>query len=310
VYVFGLLLRGNQRPQKWMNSCSSLSLILKYASLLIVYQSQALKEQSPASKDTDNGILNSSAFLNMIDTRIGLARFTDILRKPFNYNKVDVQLVKKLTVDLYVSPGYKKYYEQHVEAIRNRLFEFYTGGNNETDSDKDSPLHQIIYIQKNKISELEYKLSQLNQLEGDVADEIVNEKHDQEIIQLQAKIDELQQTLVEQAKAYDDLNAHRIEMSKHTETLQERLSIAESKKNECDNEQTASLKATTENLAKQNQELTQMNENSAKEILALKESILALDNEKYRLNQLLAQKERKIEILEEEMRSPIAIEGL
>lgn len=78
----------------------------------------------------------------MIDGRIGLTRFTEVLRRPIASPRGGNPAVSlALATELYLTQGYRGFYEKQVEAIRNGIFDIYSGSGDA--GDKDSPQQQV-----------------------------------------------------------------------------------------------------------------------------------------------------------------------
>lgn len=119
---------------------------------------QALKDPTPGGVNEDLNLTQKS-FLGMIDNRVGLTRFNEIVRRPLSSRTSQGQA---LASELFVSKGFKSFYINQIELIRSSIFSFYTN-----DTTTESPLAQIINMQKEKILELENNLKFLNNNNGD-----------------------------------------------------------------------------------------------------------------------------------------------
>jgi chromosome segregation ATPase len=109
----------------------------------------------------DDSILNRKSFLSMIDGRIGLNRFTDILKRPLAKRAPS----KGTTTDaghaasFFISAAFEAFYQRQVDAIRAGIFEFYTGSAGAAPG--DAMQQQLIEMQKDRIAELETLVAEL-----------------------------------------------------------------------------------------------------------------------------------------------------
>jgi chromosome segregation ATPase len=109
----------------------------------------------------DDSILNRKSFLSMIDGRIGLNRFTDILKRPLAKRAPS----KGTTTDaghaasFFISAAFDAFYQRQVDAIRAGIFEFYTGSAGAAPG--DAMQQQLIEMQKDRIAELETLVAEL-----------------------------------------------------------------------------------------------------------------------------------------------------
>lgn len=114
----------------------------------------ALPTNINQSNSTESSFMHSrTSFLSMIDNRIGLNRFMDILRRPLQGNS-SVQ-----NNNFFITKGFRSYFEQQVEMIRVNMYEIFVDPNGINSANKtvdsSNNLIQIIEVQKNRISELE-----------------------------------------------------------------------------------------------------------------------------------------------------------
>ena len=111
----------------------------------------------------ENSIFSRRAFLSMIDARIGLNRFNEILKKPLTLLGSKKIAGANPYDGLFDLPGFKEFYEHQVDSIKEIIFELYSGGaNNGSNIGGDSVQLEVIASQKAKIQELEEKLSQIS----------------------------------------------------------------------------------------------------------------------------------------------------
>lgn len=114
----------------------------------------------------DDTVVNKRTFLSMIDSRIGLNRFTEMMKKPLRAGGNSGGAVSLAT--LFVSPGFKTFYESQVDGIRSGIFQFYAGGGGRhqisANGEGADPSQQqaLIDIQHSRIAELEAILASTN----------------------------------------------------------------------------------------------------------------------------------------------------
>jgi hypothetical protein len=116
--------------------------------------------EKEGSSTLDSVRLTRKSFLNVIETRIGLPRFSDLLKRPITSGKRGQ--TKDTMKNLFFSSGFETFYRAQVESIRSRIYTFYAGDGDGADSGSDSSLRMIVDIQKEKILELERVLAANN----------------------------------------------------------------------------------------------------------------------------------------------------
>lgn len=98
-----------------------------------------------------SGGISKAALLSMIDGRIGLPRFTELLKLPLGQ-----RTSKSSTLgSLFFLPSFRRFYERLVDAVMQSLFEHYSGNLDASSSSEK----QIIAIQQSRIAELEAALA-------------------------------------------------------------------------------------------------------------------------------------------------------
>ena len=97
------------------------------------------------------GLIQKRMFIGMIDSRIGLSRFTESLKKALLPSQASTYS------QLFVSDGFKAFYIKQFEAIKTGIISFYAGSSSSSLS--DSPQQQVIEMQQLRIAELEQALS-------------------------------------------------------------------------------------------------------------------------------------------------------
>lgn len=232
--------------------------------------------------------LTRRSFLGMIDSRIGLTRFMEILKRPvLSQVATSPQSSASLASDIFFTKGFKAFYDSQLEQIRAGIYNHY--GVSRSETDKDSAYQQVIQMQLVTIAELEEKLRNFNgglgaplspvlSGEGMNAKEISSqeEKLRKEIEDMISDIEELTQTR----------NLVEMEMKTSLEDMRIRAETAES--------------ALHDVVIRQRQDKDEMT--------ILKQSILDLNEEKEKLQELISQRDRKIELMEGEMSSGLSLE--
>ena len=117
----------------------------------------------------------------MINSKIGLTRFTDILKRPLLIaaprsssgtapgsasNAASFETTSPLSYSsksFFFCRSYKKFYVKQVDRIVGTIFDFYTGANALKNDSASSPYEQVIEMQKQKITELQHQLCDYTQ---------------------------------------------------------------------------------------------------------------------------------------------------
>lgn len=117
---------------------------------------------SEGSGVRDSTLLNRESFLSVIDTRIGLTRFNELLRRPLKSTHTAINSTNTssggssssssgdVTDQFFFSVGYEEFYRSQVECIRSSIFSFYSGA--------DEGMKCIMERQEQRIAELESML--------------------------------------------------------------------------------------------------------------------------------------------------------
>jgi hypothetical protein len=69
----------------------------------------------------NNSNLSRKSLLKMVDSRIGLTNFTDLLKNPLKISKND-----KNIDSIFFSNGFRNFYSSQVELIRTGIFDYYS----------------------------------------------------------------------------------------------------------------------------------------------------------------------------------------
>ena len=247
----------------------------------------------PVSEEGSSGQeerLTRRSFVSMIDSKIGLTRFTDILKRPIlnmaSINRIVGINNLGMSSDIFFTKGFRAFYETQIESIRSGIFDFYAGENT---SVTDSAHLQIIEMQKEKIFELESQI---------------------QLLQTNQSINQINGNNNEAEKQLQDINTDN-ELTKLIE--HQKNQIESFIKNEAslsienDNLQVA-LKTTEATLNDLQMKYLHQSSGSSDEILGLKQSILQLDTERNQLKDILKQRDKKIQLLEGELKGPVPSE--
>jgi chromosome segregation ATPase len=114
------------------------------------------KHKKMLPEEVDHGRLTQSKLLGMIDSKVGLSRFTEILRKPLASPRSGSGTVTPNPTEVFVTRGFKVHYEKLIESIRSGILKHYSTG--ESGVEKDSPQLQIISMLNARVQELECEL--------------------------------------------------------------------------------------------------------------------------------------------------------
>ena len=115
-----------------------------------------LSDENGSAVDGDgvaDGLIHKRMFIGMIDSRIGLSRFTESLKKALLPSQ------SATYSQLFVSEGFKAFYVKQFEAIKNGIISFYAGSSSSSSSLSNSPQQQVIEMQQLRIAELEQALT-------------------------------------------------------------------------------------------------------------------------------------------------------
>lgn len=259
-----------------------------------------------------NDLLTPKAFLGMIDSRVGLQRFTNILKRPLqrvmasdNPTAMSRDSSSPISFTFY-SASFHKFYESQVELIRKELFNYFTGGvgkavdpsqgNQTIDPEVVSSYEQLISLQKMKIEELEGQIDHLTASNGSVS-RLSDGKRDydiQAIYQLEDDlskankvIEELKGTITGHEKDYESLEALMKSQAEHIDRLEANM-MTDPRASSASNAMTAI------------ESKPSISHESDEMVTQLKQQILDLIEEKRKFQDVIVQKDKKIAILETE----------
>lgn len=115
---------------------------------------------SEGSGIRDSTLLNRKSFLSVIDTKIGLTRFNELLRRPLKSTHIAINSTNSssggssssgdIADQFFFSAGYEEFYRSQVECIKSSIFTFYSGA--------DEGMKSIMESQEQRIAELESML--------------------------------------------------------------------------------------------------------------------------------------------------------
>ncbi|RYH30491.1 hypothetical protein EON65_04975 [archaeon] len=120
----------------------------------------ALPKDKKDSEADSGSILQRKTFLAMIDSKVGLNRFTEILKRPAMVAKkqhTDICNLHQYGNYFAAIDSFKDFFLTQAEAIKIAIFELYSGV--DTSDGTDSVHQQVILMQQEKIKELEGKLA-------------------------------------------------------------------------------------------------------------------------------------------------------
>lgn len=170
-------------------------------------------------QEQQSGGISKAALLSMIDSRIGLQRFTELLKLPL------AQRGSKSSLgSLFFTPSFRAFYERLVDAIMQSLFQLYTGPvNNGDSSDK-----QIISVQQSRIAELEAIISDMLNSHTPVMS-AEKETSKTEKLELQSALEEAISRATLNAEEVISLKKTILDISEERERLQDALSQSDRK---------------------------------------------------------------------------------
>jgi chromosome segregation ATPase len=237
---------------------------------------------------------------------------------------------------MFFSGGFKSFYEQTVEAVRSGIFEFYAGsGGCSGDDAVDSPHKQVIEMQKEKISELEARIKALESGGAVVSSSAAPGTSSvgtsaggavamnggggseggvecaAELREAQEKIAALEAALADRERSLDGMAASETAISTEADTQRHRAELAERQLKDLqvaqrDRQNSLYLSGDAEDSAIPPP--PELLKRYREEIFGLKQSVVELSDERQRLKEALEQRERKIELLEEDLRGPVPYE--
>jgi hypothetical protein len=230
------------------------------------------------TKESDSG-LSRRSFMTMIDTRIGLQRFTDILKRPLQPAN-DTSLASYF----FRSSGFKKFYESQVALIRKDIFEHYAGSGRSSEaagSTSAASYEQIIEMQREKIDELERLLASASVASNPIKISNSISNANDELSKKDELIASLRQTIAANDAEYENIQKLMLDQANHINQLESLLQSSAS---------SSGPKAATSLAIADHDD----------EILRLKKQILDLAEEKRLMNEAITQRDKKIELLEVE----------
>jgi chromosome segregation ATPase len=298
--------------------------------------------ESPTSTEPDS--LSRNSILAMIDAKIGLSRFSDLIKIPTAVTSLSARQhhsdgannfsFSDSPEDVYFVEAYQKFYKSQVRIIKTAIYSFYSGsGNASIEDDSTSSETKIIKMQIETIAELELELkraqSSPNSAEDSTAqvqavecDDKVNAlkialaSKEEDIDHLRsrdARLQEQVRALTSQLHDLSGLNdalackhaSDTEEASSSMQDLQSRLDAAESIANKLENENRSLLEKEGNFVV----DGTQLSQKDA-EIVLLKEEVLSLLEGKRIMTDEVKTTKRQLHLLEEELKSPMPFEKI
>lgn len=302
---------------------------------------QALPEpvegDSTAAADSD-GSISRRSFLAMIDGKIGLSRFSELLKRPLIPYRQNFGGINYNT--FFISKGYRKFYEAQVEIIRGGIYEFYAGS--AAAGGVDSVHQQIIALQNEKITELESKLESLQYNTNDDHNSLVNEpagvsrasasvteqlqkmlgekdnelesykkkeedltkSHEAELNVFKQQLEVADRLIPQYKETIENLQKEKDELhsnlSEKINTLNQSLLAAQAEANNLKHELSTAEERFNSDMMSENKDISI---NFEDQIVGLKKIILDVEEEKKNMKDSLDQKDRKIQLLTSELSS-------
>jgi chromosome segregation ATPase len=248
-----------------------------------------------ATATTENSLTQRS-FLLMIDGRIGLTRFSDILKRPLVLTPASAAV----QTELFLSPSFKTFYESKIDLIRRSLFDYYASSGSSTENSEKTPEQQIIDLQKNHISELESELEILKSQKKNEPIQVDDSRVfalEKELKSGEGKILALHNILAEKEAALESMLQSEAAILVEAEALRARADSAEVQLDELKQRESKLILSSTGESFSENES-------------ALSEKVMKLQEENETLKKEVAQKNKKIVNLEESLRSPMGFESL
>lgn len=245
--------------------------------------------QQSDNEEVDDILKSSKAFIKMIDSRIGLQRFNDILKRPLSTTSNSGNSNRFLKRHEFLfSNGFQSFYTLQIDIIRKGILLYYTSPTNSVGDSSLAPPEDIIQIQSARILDLESKLLQLTSADNSISlndksselliriSEMEKQLHfkDSEILSLANKIRENEQDM-------DAMNSLIEEQAHHINEL-------EASKPQDHHQNSTS-------------EISMSSSHIVEEVLALKGQIVALHEEKGKQLDSIKQLQRNVSLLEEEV---------
>merc|ERR1711871_524275 len=243
----------------------------------------------------------SKSFLAMIEGRVGLSRFADILKRPM------VPREKQLREELFFSSSFEIFYETTVDLIRGNLFDFYaSSGTTNLENGQKSAELQIIDMQKAHIAELEQKLENIQRSGNDVVtgNDIQgaawrNSEFEEDILAVIRN--DLESSEVKRKEQLEVLNARDAALE---EAMQSKAAITEEVNN-----LRQELKESEDLITALRKQQSSLPDDSNEKEKVMSTKIQELEASLVSLQAEITNKDGKISILEENLRSPLGYEN-
>jgi chromosome segregation ATPase len=258
-------------------------------------------DQEGASEGVSSSALKRKSFLTVIDSKIGLNRFTETLKKPLLTSRKPTTSVD----NFFFIPDFRAFYETQVQNVKDVIFEMYSGVDGNTSGVEGLHL-QMINLQKAKIQELEEKL---RDLQGKAGSSETSTAED--LQRLKTILHEKEEELTAFQTASESLN---LQLQESAQTLEHEVTMTDALRTEVKelqqalNERESAMQemiASNESLLQQHREEADgwrlREERYEEEILSLKEGILKEASLRRSLEESVEQKDKKIFLLESEL---------
>ena len=277
--------------------------------------------------DDPSSLLNRKSFLSMIDSRIGLSRFTDILKKPLSTRSTTMKDSSMHSYSsFFITPDFRIFYQNQVDAIRAGIFEYYTGtGSGDSSAAMgDAMQQQLIGMQKERIVELEQQIAVLKGQNSTASDSTTTGSSDnnsnnkttttseietklrEQITQLEETV-QLKQTAL--TAAQEEQNLLKISTDTTITQLQLEFSQLKSHLHIIQNEKNNLIQENLLLKEQYNNTVNSVSSNNNDEIIQLKQNIINEHEENKKLKEIIEQKERKILLLFDEIQSKQPIDN-
>ena len=295
-----------------------------------------------ASPGTEADSLSRKSILGMIDAKIELSRFSDLIKIPtrafsmssrhqLSDNKSCPFSFTDSPADGHFVEAYEEFYKGQVHAIKTAIYGFYAGsGDPSVENDSTSSESKIIKMQIETIAELEIELKKVqsspNSTDTAIAD-VGKTQCDEKVSSLEAalvgKDEEIErlyssdtflreqvQSLTIQVTEISNKHASGAEeASECVKDLRSRLDEAESLANTLESENQRHIEK-DKNLAVDEKHFHDVLKQKDAEIVLLKEEVLKLEDlRKLMIDEAEAAK-RRLRLLEEDLKSPMPFEKM
>jgi chromosome segregation ATPase len=301
-------------------------------------------ESFPKSDSAGSEGLSRNSVLGMIDSKIGLSRFSDLIKLPTLVKPARQQNSENGNYfsfsddpdDIYFVEAYETFYKGQVHAIKKAIYDFYSGcGDEGVENDNLSAEAKIIKMQTETISELEMELTAIkSNVSENTTVPTCTDDSCTTVNDLQAKLDEKETENAVLRMNDTELRDQLCALSAQLNDLQEKYEDAELKRSpqddvannsalvlqtQLDSAELLVSKLELENTRLLEQERTLSVERSHlqselsgkdTEIVHLKAEVLSLVEIRKSMTEDAAAVQRRLQLLEEDLKSPMPFEKL